>query len=166
MKPALKRAVRMLMALLLTIPVLLVLAGQLGFLAGEPPQDLGVRDGRLKPPAFTPNSVSSQADLYPEHPQRSQARIEALRYSGDGQAALARLATHLGTQPRVQVVTREATYVYAQCSTRWLGFTDDLELWLDLQAGVIQVRSASRLGDSDLGMNRARVEALRAVLAP
>lgn len=60
---------------LLAVAALLLVAGQLGVFAGKPPQDLGVRDGRLKPPSPTPNSVSSQARDYADHPQRSEASI-------------------------------------------------------------------------------------------
>lgn len=59
----------------------------------------------------------------------------------------------------------EGDYLYAQFTTRWLGFMDDVEFWLDRRAGVIHVRSASRLGRRDFGVNRARVEALRAEVA-
>ena len=60
-----------------------VLAGQLGLLKGKAPTDLGVHDGRLKPPSKTPNSVSSQAVLYPDHPQLAYASIAPLQLKGD-----------------------------------------------------------------------------------
>ena len=148
-------------ALLVTLAVLLLGAGQLGFLAGQAPTDLGVRQDRLKPPSLTPNSVSSQAALYPDNPQRTYADVLPLNYTGDGTAAMARLAGIVSTMPRTTVVTREPAYLYAQSKTRWLGFTDDLEFLLDEPAGVIQVRSASRVGKGDMGVNRQRVEALR-----
>jgi uncharacterized protein (DUF1499 family) len=53
-------------------------------------------------------------------------------------------------------------YVRAEATTRWLRFVDDVELWLDPATGLVHVRSASRLGRKDFGVNRARVEALRA----
>jgi uncharacterized protein (DUF1499 family) len=59
-------------------------------------------------------------------------------------------------------VTRESGYLYAQSTTPLMRFTDDLEFWLDAEKGVIHVRSASRLGESDLGANRQRVETIRA----
>jgi len=68
------KTVGLLLGVLLAVAALLLLAGQLGFFAGKPPQDLGVRDGRLKPLSPTPNSVSSQAGDYADHPQRSAAR--------------------------------------------------------------------------------------------
>ena len=147
--------------LIMVLAVLLVAAGQLGFLAGQAPPDLGVHQGRLKPPSQTPNSVSSQAALYPDNPQRAYADVAPLHYTGDGKAAMARLAGIVSRMPRTTVVTSEPGYLYAQCRTPLLGFTDDLEFYLDEPAGVIQVRSASRLGKGDLGVNRKRVEALR-----
>ncbi|MDQ3272230.1 MAG: DUF1499 domain-containing protein [Pseudomonadota bacterium] len=141
--------------------VMLWAAGQLGLLRGGAPTTLGVRDGRLAPPSNTPNSVSSQAGFYPEHPQRAYADIAPLAYSGDAQAAMRRLGTVLETTPDCVLVTREPGYLYAQCSTPRLKFTDDLEFALDAAAGVIHLRSASRLGRKDFGVNRARMEALR-----
>lgn len=154
--------VGLLLGVLLAVAALLLMAGQLGLFAGKPPQDLGVRDGRLKPPSLTPNSVSSQAGRYADHPQRSGADIAPLRYTGDAKVALRRLATLLETTPGCALVMREPAYLYAQCRTRWLKFTDDVEFSLDEAGGVIHVRSASRLGSKDFGVNRARVEALRA----
>jgi uncharacterized protein (DUF1499 family) len=155
----------LLVGVLLAMAALLLVAGRLGVFAGKPPQDLGVRDGRLKPPSTTPNSVSSQTGGYTGHPQRNGADIAPLGYTGDAKAALRRLATLLETTPGCVLVARESAYLYAQCSTRWLKFTDDVEFFLDEASGVIQVRSASRLGSKDFGVNRSRVEALRARLA-
>ena len=54
-------------------------------------------------------------------------------------------------------------YLYAEFTSRLMGFVDDVEFLLEA-AGAIQVRSASRLGKGDLGVNRARIEAIRALL--
>jgi uncharacterized protein (DUF1499 family) len=147
---------------ILAMTVALVLAGQLGFLTGQAPGNLGVQNGRLKPPSNTPNSVSSQAGLYPEHPQRAYADIAPLGFSGSGEAAMQKLAAILKNTPLCVIVKQQPDYLYAQCTTSLLHFTDDVEFWLDPQAGVIQLRSASRLGQGDLGANRARVEKIRA----
>ena len=69
---------RVLLLTLAALAALLMLAGQLGAFAGRPPTDLGVRDGRLKAPSPTPNSVSSQAGLWPGHAQRETAQIAPL----------------------------------------------------------------------------------------
>lgn len=152
-------------ALLALLPLV---AGQLGWLHGPPPSRLGVTEGRLKPPSKTPNSVSSQADLWPDHPQREYARIAPLP-AGAGQggadAAWARLQRVVAGERGARVVRGDGDYLYAQYTTRWLGFMDDAEFWLDRHVGVIHVRSASRWGRRDFGVNRSRIEALRARLA-
>ena len=148
------------------IAVAVLAVGQLGLLGGNMPDDLGVLNGRLKAPSLTPNSVSSQADLFPGHPQRDYARIDPIRFTGDPTMAMRKLESILQATDGVVVVRREGDdYLYAQASTRLLKFTDDLEFWLDRQGGVIQVRSASRLGRKDLNVNRERVETIRAQFA-
>lgn len=138
-----------------------VVAGRLGLLQGRPPTDLGVREGRLKPPSTTPNSVSSQAALYPDHPRRMQAQIAPLTYRGDPNAAMDRLAALVAATPGAQIVERRDGYLYATYTTPLMRFVDDVEFWLDPAGGAIELRSASRLGHGDRGLNRARIEALR-----
>lgn len=122
---------------------------------------LGVRDGRLQPPSLTPNSVSSQAGLYPEHPQRQFADIAPIRFKGPGADAMQQIGELVRRTQGAQVVTQTPGYLHAEMRTRWLKFTDDLELSLDEAASLIHVRSASRLGRLDFGANRKRVELLR-----
>ncbi|HMN92420.1 MAG TPA: DUF1499 domain-containing protein [Hydrogenophaga sp.] len=149
---------------LVVVPILLaVAAGQAGWLQGQVPDDLGVQQGRLKPPSGTRNSVSSQADLYPEHPQQAYAAIEAWPWLEDDRGrAMDRVAKVLATEPGVRVLQRQDDYMRAEAQTRWLGFVDDIEFWADPHARVIHVRSASRIGREDFGTNRQRVLALRA----
>jgi len=54
--------------------------------------------------------------------------------------------------------------LHATYKTPLVGYTDDLELLLDEDSGVLHIRSASRIGRSDLGANRKRIEALRLLL--
>lgn len=156
------KSIRWLVVVLGALAVALVGAAQLGLLGGSAPADLGVTKGRLKPPSSTPNSISSQSYLYPGHPQQAYAAIEPLKFSGDGEAAMVRLASLLTRLPGTVVVVQRPDYLYAQSSTRLLKFTDDVEFWLDKSVGAIQVRSASRLGRKDFGVNRARIEDIRA----
>jgi uncharacterized protein (DUF1499 family) len=148
--------------LVLALAAALILAGQIGWLTGQAPADLGVHQGRLKPPSVTPNSVSSQADLYPDNPQQAYARIAPLTFAGDGATAMLRLREIVKGTDRCILITQQSDYLYAQCSTALLHFTDDVEFWLDSSASAIQLRSASRLGQGDLGANRARMERIRA----
>jgi uncharacterized protein (DUF1499 family) len=140
----------------------IIVAGQLGLLRGSRPDDLGVHDGKLKPPSLTNNSVSSQATLYPEHAQSKNAAIDPFPIQGDGVRDFARLADLVKSLPRTSIVLQDKNYLRVECTTPLLRFTDDLEFWLDEEHKVIQVRSASRLGEEDLGTNRSRVETIRA----
>lgn len=164
MKP--RRMVRTLILVLVVTPLAFFVLGQFGLLKGTPPTDLGVRDGRLKVPSTTPNSVSSQARLWAGHPRAEQAHIEPLALlQGDGPATLAALAQLIQVSPGATVVTAAPDYLYAQFTTPLMKYSDDVEFWWDRDLGVVQVRSASRLGKSDLGANRQRVEVLRQRLA-
>ena len=148
---------RGLLLLVVALPVGLVIGGQMGLLAGKRPADLGVHQGRLKPAPPTPNCVNSQStDGY--------SKIAPLAYTGDGKAALKRLHALVAAMPATKAIDSRSDYVYAEFSSKWLGFTDDVEFYLDEQAGVIHVRSASRLGRKDFGVNRRRVEAIRLAL--
>lgn len=151
----------------LTVLVALPLvAGQLGWLGGRTPADLGVRDGRLKAPSVHPNSVSSQADLHAGTGARvDYARIAPLAGDGDLAATMARLRTVIAAMPGARIVEARPDYLYVQFETRWLRFVDDAEFWAAPAEGVIHVRSASRLGRNDYGVNRERIEQIRAALA-
>lgn len=142
--------------------VLALVAAQFGLLRAQPPNDLGVKDSKLKPPSLTRNSVSSQADLHPDHPQQVYARIEPLPFKAGGAAeSIKALDQALSAMPGVTIVERKPEYLYAQAQTRWLKFVDDLEFWANPTNEVIEMRSASRLGREDFGVNRQRMEALR-----
>lgn len=142
-----------------------LLAARFNAFSGRQPHDLGVHDGLLKRPSKTPNSVSSQAGLWPGHPQAQHAAIAPLALVGDGPATIARIATLLEGRPRTRIVERRPDYLYVQFTTKLMRFVDDAEFWYDPAHGVVQVRSASRVGRGDHGVNRARIEALRARLA-
>lgn len=157
------RALAFLGFLFFILPLLILAAGQFGLFSGRSPSDLGVREGKLKPPSRTPNSVSSQAGLWPDGDYASTyARIDPLPVRGDNAAAMTRLRTLLAEWPGAQIVEERPDYLRVVFVTRWLRFVDDAEFWLDPANKVIQVRSASRLGRKDFGVNRARIEAIRA----
>jgi uncharacterized protein (DUF1499 family) len=122
------------------------------------PANLGARGGRLAPCPATLNCASSQAaDRW--------HRVEPLRYEGSAGEALARLRGVLGRWPRTRVRAATETYVHAECRSRVFRFVDDVEFLLDAGAGVLHVRSASRVGVWDLGVNRRRVAGLRRAFA-
>jgi uncharacterized protein (DUF1499 family) len=156
------RALAFLAFVFLILPLLVLAAGQFGLLRGSPPSDRALRDGKLKPPSRTPNSVSSQADLWPASEYDVEyARIEPLRFARDPVAAMNRLRDVLNAWPGATIVENRPDYIAVEFETRWLRFVDDAEFLLDPVAHVIHVRSKSRLGRRDFGVNRARIEALR-----
>jgi uncharacterized protein (DUF1499 family) len=138
-----------------------LVTGQSGGLTGHRPTDLGVKEGRLKPPSATPNSVSSQAALYPDHPMRAYATVAPLPLHGAASASVQALRQLIEAQPGAKVIEQREDYLYAEFTTPVLKFVDDVEFWADPVAQVIQVRSASRIGRSDMGVNRRRIETLR-----
>ncbi len=156
-----KGMLKILALALVLLPLLVVLCGQFGLFAGKTPEGLGVHDGMLKAPRNTPNSVSSQARLRPTHPRHLESQIEPLAYTGNGPAAVKRLAGMVTAMPRTKLVKQDPDYLYFECATRWLKFIDDVEFLLDESAQVIHVRSASRLGRRDFDVNRERVESIR-----
>jgi uncharacterized protein (DUF1499 family) len=150
----------------LLLAALLLIAGQAGWLSGRAPADLGVREGRLKPPSRTPNSVSSQADLHAGSGALvDYARIAPLAAGPDPAATMARLRALIEATPGARIVESRPDYLYVQFTTPWLKFVDDAEFWAAEREGVIHVRSASRLGRKDFGVNRARIEGIRRALA-
>ncbi len=151
-----------LLALVLGLPLSLWVAGQAGLLAGRPPQGLGVQDARLKAPRITPNNVHSQAGLF--GPEYAHTRIEPLPWRDgdvDGLATIARLRALIEATPGARIVDERADYLRVEFTSRWLRFVDDGEFWADPGMRVVQVRSSSRLGRRDLGVNRQRIEGLR-----
>ena len=121
------------------------------------PDNLGVKDGRLAPPKRTPNCVSSQAD-----PADAEHYIVPIAFKGDASAAMAAARKAVEGMPGATVIREEGPYLYAEFRTKLMRFVDDVEFYFDGKAGLLHVRSASRLGRRDFGVNRARVEALRA----
>lgn len=125
----------------------------------EPIQEGGGFSSRLAPPPDSPNCVSSRAD-----PSDEVHYIEPLALPASPEG-LERVLRAIEEFPRCEVVEREARYAHAVCRTRIFRFKDDLEVELDPEEDVVHIRSASRVGYGDMGVNRARVEQLRAKLA-
>jgi uncharacterized protein (DUF1499 family) len=151
-------------ALCVVVAIAPLIVGQLGWLRGQPRAALGVTAGRLAPPSTTDNSVGSQSLAWPGHPRAERAQIAPLA-APQGADTLARLARLLADWPGAKVLASSPGYLHVGFETRWLRFVDDAEFWFDPAQGVIQVRSASRLGRRDFGVNRERIEAIRRRLA-
>lgn len=124
------------------------------------PGNLGVTDGRLAPCRRTPNCVSSQAD-----PADTVHAIAPIPFQGDAAAAIAAARKAVESMQRATVIREEPGYLYAEFRSKLIGFVDDVEFAFDGKAGLLHVRSSSRVGRRDYGVNRARVESLRRRIA-
>jgi uncharacterized protein (DUF1499 family) len=116
--------------------------------------ELGVHDGRLLPCSSRPNCVSTTAE-------DEQHRIEPLSFSDSPEEAWARVQKVMAEWPRTRVVTVTDTYLHAECVSLLFRFVDDVELLLDREAKVMHFRASARVGRSDLGANRQRMESIR-----
>lgn len=123
-------------------------------LASPRPANLGVADGRLAPAPKSPNCVSTQAD-------DARHAIAPIAFEGNPVAAFERLQSIVDSLPRTKRVTSTGTYLHYEFTSLICGYVDDVEFSLDPQKKQIHFRSASRLGYSDLGANRKRMEAIR-----
>lgn len=158
---ALKNLVLIFISLLLValvwIGVMISQPGRITLFAGTRPTNLGVQSNQLAPCPNTPNCVSSQS-LDAEH------SIEPFTYKFSPEKAFNDLKTVIHSLDRTKIITETENYLYAEFTSAIMGFVDDVEFHLDKDAKVIHVRSASRLGESDLGVNRKRIETIRAEL--
>lgn len=119
---------------------------------------LGVKDGYLAPCPETPNCVVSQ------NPDTSH-KISPLEYHSDQATARETLLQVLTVVPRTTVTEQTENYIRAESKSRIFKFVDDLEFYFPDNEKVIHLRSASRVGESDLGVNRRRIEQIRLALA-
>lgn len=128
-----------------------------GGCSGKRPGDIGMGPSGLKGCPKSPNCVSSAAE------DRRHA-VEPFRTKGDPGTGWTLVRKEIESTPGWTIVTATDTYIHAECKSRIFRFVDDLELYLDVSHGTISVRSASRIGYSDFGANRRRVELLRRTL--
>jgi uncharacterized protein (DUF1499 family) len=131
-----------------------VLPGLQGVFSGTRPAYLGVKDERLSPCPASPNCVVSRTD-------DAAHRIAPIAYTSDRDQARELLLKILKNQPRTELIEQREDYIYVEFSSRLMGFVDDAEFYFPPDASVIQMRSAARLGESDLGVNRRRLEQIR-----
>ena len=117
---------------------------------GERPSNLGVLDGKLTACPGTPNCVNSQGT-------DTQSKIEPLP-----DVSIAEIKKVVEGMERTTIVEETDDYLYAEFQSKLMGYVDDVEFYRS--GGVVHVRSASRLGKSDLGVNRKRVEEIRSKL--
>lgn len=146
---------------LVAVIALVALVGLVRLSRNQPATDTiarGVVEGRLKPCPETPNCVSTQVE-----PSDEIHYVEPIEID-DGENALEQIESWIHDSPRAEIVTRRNDYIHAVFRSRVFGFADDFEVYVPASGDVAHLRSASRVGQGDMGVNRARYEDVRAVL--
>lgn len=126
---------------------------------GAVPQNLGVNQGHLTSCPPSPNCVVSNELADEDH------YIEPISYDSDRIKAKETLLKILSVVPNTVVVQEADDYIRTESRSKIMGFVDDGEFYFPADKSVIEMRSASRLGESDLGVNRRRLEQIRLAIA-
>lgn len=117
----------------------------------------GLQNGQLAPCPASPNcAVSQNAD--------AQHAIEPIPYHVDRDTVYETVLKVLMVVPRTEVLEKTDNYIHAISKSRIFKFIDDVEFYFPADESVIHIRSASRVGESDLGVNRRRLEQIRLAL--
>ncbi len=134
--------------------------GLLSFFTAKRPGTVGVIGGQLQAcDASRSNCVGSQHAPAGRNP--GPHYVPPFTFEGDAGDAMTRVIAVLMQQKNCRIAVNRPDYIHAEFTTPMMGFVDDVEFLLTLPEHTIHIRSASRLGLSDFGVNRARVEALR-----
>ncbi len=126
--------------------------------SGIDSKNLRAEHHRFAPCPQSPNCVSSWQE-------EEDHFIEAFNYEGPKEVARDRLLDVIGSFARVRIVTEEANYIHAEFTSALFGFIDDVEFSLAEGSKTVHVRSASRVGYYDFGVNRKRLEKIRALFS-
>lgn len=126
--------------------------------AGQAPDNLGVKDGMLSSCPESPNCVVTQTT-------DGTHNIAPITYQTDLNTARETLLKVLSVVPNTEVIEQTDNYIRVQSTSRLMGFIDDAEFYFPTDKKAIEMRSASRLGESDLGVNRRRLEQIRLAMA-
>jgi len=121
-------------------------------------RNLGINKGQLTPCPDSPNCVSSQS-------ADERHRIEPFNYELPPPDAMAKLKEVISSMERARIVKEQDYYLHAEFRSALFGFVDDVEFYLEPENSIIHVRSASRSGYYDFGVNRRRAEAIRSKLS-
>jgi uncharacterized protein (DUF1499 family) len=136
------------------VSVLIVLCAIMLGCAGKRPSSVGLTDDRLFPCPKSPNCVSSMAEDKAHH-------IEPFTYSSEKQKALEALLQVISDQARATIIEQSDHYLHVEFKSKYFRFVDDVEFYFPNIEPIIHIRSASRVGRSDLGVNRNRMNHVR-----
>jgi len=149
-----KRMFWWIILLVVAVPFLIPALLNLG---ASRPQNLGVNDGLLSPCPDSPNCVCTQDDS-PEH------QMKPIPFTDSPDDALERIKAAIQSLPRTALISESKTYLHFEVRSLIYRYVDDVEIYIDAPQKLIHFRSASRVGKSDMGVNRARMDELVTLL--
>ncbi|MEO0870292.1 MAG: DUF1499 domain-containing protein, partial [Cyanobacteria bacterium J06642_11] len=117
----------------------------------------GVQENQLLGCPESPNCVSSSA-------KDDDHFIAPIEYTADRDAVRDKLVAIIENQPRTEIIEQTDDYIWVEFTSKLMGFVDDAEFYFLPDTQGIALRSAARLGESDLGVNRRRLEQFRLAL--
>jgi len=112
---------------------------------------IGIVNGKLHPCPKSPNCVSTQAI-------DEKQKMEPINYSGSLEDAKTKIISIINSLKRSKIITNEDNYIHIEFRTATFRFVDDVEFLFDDKEKVIHFRSRARMGYSDMGVNRKRME--------
>ncbi len=130
--------------------------------AGSRPAHLGQINTKLENCPDSPNCVSSLAEKTDQ-----EHYIPAIEFDGHEKSVVyQRIVQLIESDEQALIVVKSPDYIYSEYTSELMGFVDDVEFLFANDAPRVHVRSASRLGYRDFGVNRERIEAIRNALIP
>lgn len=148
-----KKGKKIMIILYIVLGLIVIMAGQMIITNMRAPKNLGVENGMLAPMPKSPNAVSSQSD----HPDY---HVEAFPFKESLELTKAAIIDTIDIYGNAEIITNELNYIYAVFTTSKIRFHDDVEFYFNESAGIVEYRSASRAGYSDMGLNRERYNRL------
>lgn len=142
----------------LTLIICVVALSALSGCSGKTPTNLGMIDGKFTPCPESANCVSTQAGDETHH-------ITPIKAHGSPDVVMVNLASTIESMFGGKIIKIEGNYLHAEFTSRLMRFVDDMECFYNEQEGIIEIRSASRIGYSDFNVNRKRVEELRSLFS-
>jgi len=148
-----KKGKKIMLILYIVLGLIVILAGQMIITNMRIPKNLGVNNGMFAPMPKSPNAVSSQSDDPDYH-------VEPFPFKENLEHTKAVIINAIESYGNAEIITNESNYIHAIFTTSKMRFHDDVEIYFNESAGIVEYRSASRVGYSDMGLNKERYNKL------
>jgi len=125
----------------------------------KPAKGLGLTTkNQFFPCPKNPNCVSSF-----ENPKNEKNFIRPIKFLGQKETIIKKLVTLIENNPNAKIVERKENYIRAEYTSSFFKFVDDIQFYFG-KKNIIHIKSSSRVGYSDFGKNKQRVEEIELTL--